>query len=43
MKSAYSQLQTRSLPTGITAFMGTAEQDPGVRGKTFGCDRQEAT
>jgi len=29
MKSAYSQLQTRSLPTGITAFIGTGERDPG--------------
>jgi hypothetical protein len=29
MKSAYSQLQTRSMPTRIIAFMGTGEQDRG--------------
>jgi hypothetical protein len=27
MKSAYSQLQTRSLPTGKTVFKGTGERD----------------
>jgi hypothetical protein len=40
MQSAYSQLQTGSMPAGMTAFMGTGEQDPG---RTRGCDRQEET